>query len=286
MARLEGGGKWDLLTVVDPVGDGVSGGELEGLLQGGDAEGGGSWGGNDAGSGGVGGSEKTASWESVASDKGGGTAKDGGPLPPVLLTGGGGGLSDGSQVLGLGGGDLGGVDNWGGGDTGVDGGDASEDGGDWEVGGLDLESVDGGGDVLGSLEDAVGVNPAPASAPDSGEGVALLVPGRVGVAVAEGEVAELVLGVELLGVGSSWDGGHGGGAHGESGGDSGNWGGSHSGDTGVGDASGDSASGVNAGVSANEGSSVKNDIAGVGSSQGSGDSDKGLHCGDRKVRVV
>jgi len=247
--------------VVHPGEGGVSGGQLEGLLDSGNS--GDSWGTDD--SAGISGWGETG--EGSGGDELGG--------PPLALLGSGGGLGVGGEVLGSGGGDLGGDLNWGWGDSSVDGGDWEdwvEDGSHGQVGGLDTESGSVS-DILGVLEDTVGVNVAPSTVPHASPGVALLAPGAVGVAVAESQVAELILGVELLGVGSSWDSGHRGG-----GGDWGNWG--HGGGQGGGGQGGGHATEVGAGVG-----SVKEDLSVGGGGQGSNNSDKSLHFGDL-MRIV
>lgn len=247
--------------VVHPGEGGVSGGQLEGLLDSGNS--GDSWGTDD--SAGISGWGETG--EGSGGDELGG--------PPLALLGGGGGLGVGGEVLGSGGGDLGGDLNWGWGDSSVDGGDWEdwvEDGSHGQVGGLDTESGSVS-DILGVLEDTVGVNVAPSTVPHASPGVALLAPGAVGVAVTKSQVAELILGVELLGVGSSWDSGHRGG-----GGDWGNWG--HGGGQGGGGQGGGHATEVGAGVG-----SVKEDLSVGGGGQGSNNSDKSLHFGDL-MRIV
>jgi len=73
--------------------------------------------------------------------------------------------------------------------------------GDREVGGRDSESVDGVRDVLGSLEDSVGINILVGASGHS-IGIPGLRPGTWAASVAERELSELVLSMELRG--SSW----------------------------------------------------------------------------------
>jgi len=244
---------WLSGEVVDPLEVGVSWGQLEALPDG---------------------------WESGGGGGGGSSVDDGGAEEdgPLLTAG---GLIESSLELGLGGSDLGGVLDWEGSDTGVDGGDGEDggggDGGDWQVGGAGHAESQAVGDVVGPLELAVGINPA-VGADAAAVGVALLVPGRVQVAVAESQVAELILSVELLGVGDSGGGHHGGSVGEEWGGSGQGSGSSDGGGGGDGGTSDVSASGQRSAV--DDGGAVEDNSGVGGGSQGGNDSDKGLHYDD------
>merc|ERR1719243_347715 len=146
---------------------------------------------------------------SVGKGKTGSDNLGGTPLP--LSRGGGNGSLLGGVSLGegsLGSGDLLGV---GGLDTLEDGSrslDSIEDGGskasDREVGSLHTESVDVVGDVVDSLDKAVGINVLVGTSGHS-VGVAGLSPGRWATGVTERELTELILGVELVGGGGGGD---------------------------------------------------------------------------------
>jgi hypothetical protein len=71
-------------------------------------------------------------------------------------------------------------------------------GSDWEVGSLNSEPVDGVGDVVDGLNNAIGIDILVAAANIS-KGVPWFHLGRVDVLVTEAELTELILGVELAG---------------------------------------------------------------------------------------
>lgn len=156
---------------------------------------------------------------SVGKGKTGSDNLGGTPLP--LSRGGGNGSLLGGVSLGegsLGGGDLLGVgdldsleDRGRGLDTLEDGSgglDSIEDGGsetsDGKVGALNTESVDVVGDVVDSLDKAVGINVLVGTSGHS-VGVAGLSPGRWATGVPERELTKLILGVELVGGGGGGD---------------------------------------------------------------------------------
>merc|ERR1719243_330458 len=146
---------------------------------------------------------------SVGKGKTGSDNLGGTPLP--LSRGGGNGSLLGGVSLGegsLGSGDLLGVGDL---DSLEDGGrglDSIEDGGsetsDGKVGALDTEAVDVVGDVVDSLDKAVGINVLVGASCHS-VGVAGLSPGRWATGVAERELTKFILGVELVGGGGGGD---------------------------------------------------------------------------------
>ena len=218
-------------------------------------------------------------WEADGGGGGGSAVGDGssGEEDRPLLNGvSGSGLIESSLELSPGGLDLSGLLNWEGSDSGVDGGDGEDSSGngwgDWQVGGAGHAESQTVSDILGPLEDAVGINPA-VGADAAAVGVALLVPGRVQVAVAESQVAELILSVELLGVGDSGGGHHGGSVGEEWGGSGQGSGSSDGGGGGDGGTSDVSASAVDDGGAVDEGSAVEDNSGVGGGSQGGNDSD-------------
>jgi len=85
-----------------------------------------------------------------------------------------------------------------------DGGDEASSTSDGEVGALDTESVDVIGDVVDSLDQAVGINILVGAGGHS-VGVAGLSPGRWTSGMAERELTKLILSVELVGGGGGGD---------------------------------------------------------------------------------
>jgi hypothetical protein len=114
------------------------------------------------------------------------------------------GLSVGGEVSGLGDGDVGGVSqvdglgHGGDGGGGVCGGDGS--GRDGQVGGGDAESVDGVGDVVDGLEEAVGVDVRVSTTGHTIIGLDLVL-GRRAAGVAVRELSQLILSVVLVAAG-------------------------------------------------------------------------------------
>jgi len=126
--------------------------------------------------------------------------------------------------------------------------------------------------VVGGLELTVGINVAVGAADEAEGSVALLVLGRVDVAVSVSKVGELILRVELLGQWGSWGG-------------NGNWGSSDSGDWGSSSDSGDWGTSVGQWVTSKDLSAIDmstkvwvDQDLGVGrGSQTGNSSDKSLH---------
>jgi len=110
----------------------------------------------------------------------------------------------GGEVSGLGDGDVGGVSqvdvlgHGGDGGGGVGGGDGS--GRDGQVGGGDAESVDGVGDVVDGLEEAVGVDVRVSTTGHTIIGLDLVL-GRRAAGVAVRELSQLILSVVLVAAG-------------------------------------------------------------------------------------
>jgi len=113
-----------------------------------------------------------------------------------------GGLGSGYLCSVLGGDGKGKVEDWG--DKGSDLRDSGGDRGDRQVGGRDPKSVDRVGDILGGLEETVGVNVLVGAGGDA-VGIPGLSAGKGTTSVAERELSELILSMELRS--SSWCGG-------------------------------------------------------------------------------
>jgi len=164
---------------------------------------------------------ESGSWKSGEVEAGGvrvGQSSDGGSSNNSLLISGTplplsvGGLQE-SQVFSLGSGDLGGVLDGLGGDSGEDGGDqglgvegwgnkrsnlrgSKGSGANWEVGSSNSEAVDRVGNIVDGLEETVGINVL-VGASGHTIGIAGLSTSRRAASMSERELSELILSVEL-----------------------------------------------------------------------------------------